>query len=183
MCSHIIQTLTDTPDLTICYYFCNSQETGNVSHEILMTIVLQIIRQHPDISSLVANKYAYQGLSSGMIQLRALLPQLLEVIGYIRVVIDGIDECPKESQKAILKEIQSICTTPTTRCKVLFSSRKEVHIHQKLSGSSQISLDGREEVNWDIRTFVKYKISKLQTSDQPLLNMIESLLVEKANGE
>lgn len=183
MCSHIIQTLTDTPGLTICYYFCNSQDTGNVCHEILMTMVLQVLRQHPDICSLVANNYVYQGLSSGMTQLRALLPQLLEVIGYFRVVVDGIDECPKESQKAILKEIQTVCTTPTTHCKVLFSSRKEVHIRQKLSGLPQISLDGRQEVDWDIRTFVKYKISKLQTSNQRLLEMVESLLVEKANGK
>ena len=183
MCSYIIQTLTNTPGLTVCYYFCSSQDTGNVCHRILTIIVLQILRQHRDICTLLANEFVYRGVSCGMAQLRILVPQLLEVIAYTRIVVDGIDECSKENQKAILKELEAVCTGPITRCKVLFSSRREVHIHKKLSEHPQISLDGRQEVDWDIQSFVKYKITKLRTSDQGLLDRIESILVERANGE
>jgi hypothetical protein len=112
-----------------------------------------------------------------------LVPQLLEIAANARFVVDGIDECSKENQKAILKELEAIYTDQTTRCKVLFSSRKEVHIYKKLSEQPQISLDGRQEVDWDIRSFVKYKMTKLRTSDQDLLDRIESILVEKANGK
>lgn len=111
------------------------------------------------------------------------MPQLLEICAYTRFVVDGIDECSKDNQKAILKELQVVCTGPTTRCKVLFSSRREVHIREKLSKQPQISLDGRHDVDWDIRSFVKYKITKLHTSDQDLLHRIESILVERANGD
>ncbi|PQE25152.1 hypothetical protein CJF31_00006017 [Rutstroemia sp. NJR-2017a BVV2] len=174
--------LKNIPGLTVCYYFCNSQDTGNVCHQILTIIVLQILSQHPDICTLIANEFVYRGASCGMAQLKILVPQLLEIITYTRIVIDGIDECSKENQKAILKELDVICTGSTTQCKVLFSSRREVHIHKKLSKQPQISLDGRQEVDQDIRSFVKYKIAKLSTSDQDLLNRIESTLVEKANG-
>jgi hypothetical protein len=183
MCSYIVQVLTNTPDLTVCYYFCNSQDTGNVCHQILAVIVLQILSQHPDICTLIANEFVYRGASCGMAQLKVLVPQLLEITPYTRIVVDGIDECSKENQKVILKEIDAICICLTTRCKILFSSRREVHIHKKLSQQPQISLDRRQEVDWDIRSFVKYKIAKLHTSDQELLNRIESILVEKANGE
>jgi hypothetical protein len=183
MCSYIVQVLTTTPGLTVCYYFCNSQDTGSVCNQILATIVLQLLSQHPDICTLIANEFVYRGASCGMAQLKILVPQLLEIISYTRIVVDGIDECSKESQKAILKELDAICTGLKIRCKVIFSSRREVHIHKKLSNQPQISLDGRQEVDWDIRAFVKYKIAKLLTSDQDLLNRIESILVEKANGE
>ena len=183
MCSYIVQTLTKSPGLTVCYYFCNSQDTGNVCHQILTTIVLQILRQHRDLCTLIANEFVYEGANCGMAQLRILVPQLLETTSYTRIVIDGIDECSQESQKTVLKELEALCKGPTTRCKVLFSSRREVHIHKKLSEHPQISLDGRQEVDWDIRSFVKYKISKLFTSNQDLLTRIETILVEKANSE
>jgi hypothetical protein len=57
-----------------------------------------------------------------------------------------------------------------------------MHIYKKLLEQPQISLDGRQEVDRDIRSFVKYKIMKFRTSNQDLLGMIESFLVEKANG-
>ncbi|PMD47183.1 hypothetical protein L207DRAFT_448755, partial [Hyaloscypha variabilis F] len=182
MCSYIVQTLTKTPGLTVCYYFCNSQDTGNVCHQILTTIVVQILRQHRDFCTFIANEFVYNGASCGMPQLRILVPQLLEITSYTRIVIDGIDECSKENQKAILKELEVLCTGSVTACKVLFSSRKEVHIYKKLSEQPRISLDGRQEVDWDIRSFLKYKITRLCTSDQDLLGRIESMLVERANG-
>ena len=180
MCSYIIRTLTDTPNLTTCYYFCNSEETDNVCLQILTIIVLQIIRQHPEVCSLIANEFAYRVVNCGMVQLRILVPQLLEVVAYTRIIIDGIDECSKDNQKMILKELQAVCAG-SSHCKVLFSSRKEVHIQGKLA-KNQISFDGRIEVNVDIRSLVKYKIAKLPTSNQKLLDRIESTLVEKANG-
>lgn len=183
MCSYIVQTLTKTPSLTVCYYFCNSQDTDNVCQQILTTFVLQILRQTPDLCTLIANEFVYKGANCVMAQLRDLVPQLLQITSHTRLIIDGIDECSKESQKAIIKELQALCGGQTTRCKVLFSSRREVHIYKKLSKQPQISLDGRQEVNSDIRSFVKYKITKLRTSDQDLLKKIETILVEKANGE
>lgn len=183
MCSYIVQTLTKTPGLTVCYYFCNSQDPGNVCHQILTTIVVQILRQHRDICTLIANEFVYNGAICGMAQLRILVPQLLEITSYTRIVIDGVDECSKENQKAILKELEVLCTGLVTPCKVLFSSRREVHIYKKLSEQPRISLDGRQEVDWDIRSFLKYKITRLCTSDQDLLGRIESVLMERANGQ
>lgn len=180
LCSYIIQTLTDTPDLTTCYYFCNNQEYDNVCLQILAVIVLQIIRQQPEICSLIANEFAYRVVNCGVAQLRILVPRLLELVAYTRIVVDGIDECSKDNQKIILKELKGVIAS-SSHCKVLFSSRKEVHIQEKLA-KNQISLDGRKEVDLDIRSLIKYKITKLPTSNQDVLDRIESTLVEKANG-
>jgi hypothetical protein len=184
VCSYIVQILKNTPSLTVCYYFCSSQDTSNVCQQILTILVLQILRQHYDICTLIANEFVYRGVSCGLAQLRVLVPQLLEIIPYARIVVDGIDGCSEGNQKSILKELEYLCTGPGTRCKVLFSSRREVPIYKRLSEQPRISLDGRQEVDWDIRSFVKYEITKLKkTFDQGLLDRIESILVERANGE
>ncbi|CZR68409.1 uncharacterized protein PAC_18308 [Phialocephala subalpina] len=134
------------------------------------------------VRTFIANEYVYRGSTCEMAQLRILVPQLLEVVGYARVIIDGIDEYSKENQKAILKELQAICAGQNSHCKIFFSSRREVHIREKLSNQPQISLDRRQEVDFDIRSFVKYKVTKLRTADQALLGRIETILIEKADG-
>jgi len=116
-------------------------------------------------------------------QLRVLIPQLLEIVPYARIIVDGLDECSIDDQKAVLKELQAICLRPIIHCKVLFSSRREVYIREKLSGNQHIVLEERGEVELDIRLFVKYKMTKLRTSNRNLLKKIESLLVERADGD
>ena len=118
-----------------------------------------------------------------MTHLRTLVPPLLQTVASTRIVIDGLDECSKEDQKVILKELRSICIGPALQCKILFSSRKEAHIRQKLLKQPHIALDSRQEVNQDIQSYLKYKVSKLDTSDQDLLSRIENTLMEKANGK
>jgi hypothetical protein len=144
---------------------------------------LQLLRFNLDLASLIANQFVYRGLPCGMVQLRELVPQLLQTTSYTRVVIDGVDECSRDDQKTILKEINALCVGPEMPSKVLYSSRKEVDIRDKLFGKPQIPLDGRHEVELDIRLYVRNKIRQLRTSDTELLNRIESILTRKANGE
>ncbi|KAF7954690.1 hypothetical protein EAE96_005809 [Botrytis aclada] len=182
ICSYIIQRLIQRPGLTTCYYYCDSRSSGNVCQQILTTVAIQLLRQHHEISTLVANEFVYRGVDCTMTQLRTLIPQLLQTVASTRIVIDGLDECSKEDQKVILKELRTICIGPALQCKVLFSSRKEAHIRQKLLKQPCITLDSRQEVNQDIQSYLKYKVSKLSTSDQDLLKRIEKTLMEKANG-
>ncbi|KAH6692826.1 hypothetical protein BKA61DRAFT_714437, partial [Leptodontidium sp. MPI-SDFR-AT-0119] len=166
----------------VCYYFCNSQESGNICCQILRTIALQLLRRNLDLASLIANQYVYLGTSCGMAQLRILLPQMLETINSARIIIDGLDECSEvETQMSILKELQRI-VGKDLRCKIMISSRREAKIAEKLSGKPQIQLDGRQEVESDIRLYVKYKVKSIETTDPDLRKKIESILVEKANG-
>jgi len=182
MCSYIIQMLSETAGLSPCYYFCTSQDAGNVSSCVLRTIALQLLRKHLDLASLIANEFVYRGTNCSMVQLKILIPQLLAIVPCTRVVVDGVDECSKEGQQAILRDLQLLCLDQTARCKILFSSRREVHIGQKLSGKPQVLLDGRIEVEKDICSYVKYNVRQLHTSDEDLLHRLESILVEKANG-
>jgi hypothetical protein len=68
-------------------------------------------------------------------------------------------------------------------CKILFSSRKEVELRERLSGRPQISLDGSHKVEMDIVSYVKAKVKQLRTSDVCLRARIESILAAKTDGE
>lgn len=182
MCSYLASVLFDTSELHTCYYFCNSHDPGHVPHQILRTICLQLLRKNLDLASLISNEYVYRGVNCGLAQLRVLVPQLIELMPRTRIIIDGLDECSLEYQRSALKELQTTCLGAEHRCKLLIASRREVAISEKLSSKPQINLDGRNEVNTDIRSFVRYKTTKLRSSNTDLLKRVESVLVEKANG-
>jgi hypothetical protein len=182
-CSYIIQSFERTAGQAVSYFFCKSQDFGNVFHQILKTIALQLLRHSPELSSLIANEFIYRGLSCGVAQLKTLIPQLLQIIPTTRIIIDGIDECSHETQKVILKNLYAVCIRPDISCKMLLSSRREVLIQKQLLDKPQILLDGRQEVDLDIRSYVMYKMMEVPTEDMDLLDRIESIMVEKANGK
>lgn len=106
---------------------------------------------------------------------------MLEVTKLPRIVIDGLDECSEESQMSVLKDLLRLLGKDVN-CKIIIASRREVKIFEKLSNKPQIKLDNREEVESDIRLYVKYHIGSIETEDSRLRQNIESILVEKANG-
>lgn len=189
MCASIIDRLEKDESLNVCYYFCNNQDDGwdNPSERILGNVALQLLKGHPDLSSLITNEFVAQGPSSGIAQLRVLVPKLLELQPYTRIIVDGIDECSKTGQKALLKELQSTCLGPTLHCKIMISSRKEPNIKTELDKKPVISLDDNGKVESDIQGYVVDKIQLLQSTfigelEPDIFQRIARLLTEKADG-
>lgn len=190
MCASILELLDKFESLNVCYYFCDNQDDGwdNPSERILGVIAIQLLRAHPELASLITNEFVSRGLSSSLAQLRVLVPKLLELHPYTRIVVDGIDECSKSAQKALLKELQSSCIGPRLHCKILISSRKEPNIKTELDKKPVIPLDENDKVESDIQRFVAYKIRLLQSTfirefEPDLFVNIARLLAEKADGK
>jgi hypothetical protein len=190
LCASIINLFGKVETLNVCYYFCNNQDDAwdNPSERILGTIAIQLLRAHQELASLITNEFVSRGLSSGLAQLRVLVPKLLELHPYTRIVIDGIDECSKSGQKTLLKELQSTCLGPRLHCKILISSRKEPNIKTELDKKPMISLDVNNKVESDIRRYVAHKIQNLQSAfiaelEPDFFENIARLLTEKADGE
>lgn len=184
MCSYIVQEVFGrrSNHTNFSYYFCDSHDFGNISTRILRTITLQLLKRNLDLASLICHEYLYTGLTCGTRELRSLILQFLQIVPSTKIVIDGLDECSYDDQKSVLKVLRGLCSEEHIDCKVMFSSRKEVHIGDKLSKKPQICLDRRDEVELDIHVYVKHKMMKLRTEDKELLDRIESILVKKANG-
>ncbi|PVH71621.1 hypothetical protein DL98DRAFT_363413, partial [Cadophora sp. DSE1049] len=160
------------------YYFCSSKDDS--CNLILRSLALQILRKHPDLASLISKEFFHKTCNAT--QIRDLLPKILATSPGARIILDGVDETTHEVQKMILRELQAVCFTNNVNCKILFSSRKEVGLARQLAKKQSIVLDGREEVNLDIQSFVSYKMEKVKTSNAALRNKIESELVKNADG-
>ncbi|KAF8865135.1 hypothetical protein BDZ45DRAFT_474377 [Acephala macrosclerotiorum] len=182
MCSFIVQELIRISTLDSCYYFCSGQDADHDYGHLLRTLALQLLRRNLDLASMISNEFVYKGISCGVKVLKTLLPRMLQVMQCTRIIVDGIDELSKESQSLVLKDLQTFCDAETSHCKIIFSSRKEVYLLENLSKKPQICLDNRAEVNSDIKLYVKSAIVALRTLDEDLLNRIEAILVNKADG-
>ena len=120
-----------------------------------------------------------------MQQLRKLLPELLDTISAIRIIIDGLDECQEKMQKPIMQELLTLCKSSDGHCKVLFSSREGVAISKILRRKPYISLkDEKKDVDTDIQLFTNRSLEELRHRfDSKCGDDIEKPVVKKANGE
>ncbi|KAH6719009.1 hypothetical protein BKA61DRAFT_629792 [Leptodontidium sp. MPI-SDFR-AT-0119] len=172
LCSYIVKHLRTRPEMHTGYYFCNDQANQDICTEVLRTLAMQFLRQDPDLSSLIANEFVYRGVNNSISQMRILLPHILESLSCSTIIIDGLDERPLETQTMILKELQHIGDTQSIPCQIA----------RKLAKRPHIQLDGRCEVGWDIRSYPRHRIRELQSTDQSLLERLETGTVEKSNG-
>ncbi|KAH6710613.1 hypothetical protein BKA61DRAFT_612024 [Leptodontidium sp. MPI-SDFR-AT-0119] len=180
MSSYIVGRLLETEAIDTLYYFCTSQDIHDSCNLVLRTFALQLLRQHPDLASLISNEFFHK--TCGLVQLRALLPKMLAASCSTRIILDGVDETSKEAQKLLLKELQTVCLANNPNCKILFSSRREVSLAKQLARKPCVVLDGRAEVNLDIKSFIKYKMQKVKTSNPELRESIELELIKNAGG-
>jgi ankyrin repeat domain-containing protein 50 len=131
---------------------------------------------------------------------KADIPSLIAVLRLLAVadelhdlfiVVDALDECPKDEGKERRNELLDLITEikswPTSNIHLLVTSRREPDIKEKLAPlltAPAISLEG-SEVGEDIEKHVKNQLAtdpKLKGWSDDLKAHIERTLVEKANG-
>lgn len=133
MCSFVIQELIQISTLDSCYYFCGGQDADHDYGCLLRTLALQLLRRNLDLASIISNEFVYKGTSCNVKVLKTLVPRMLQTMPCTRIIIDGIDELARESQTLVLKDLQTFCDAVNSHCKIIFSSRKEVYLVEKLS--------------------------------------------------
>jgi hypothetical protein len=182
ICSYVIEKLLETPGIATCYYFCTSQEKAGIPTRILRIIGMQLLRQNPDLATLISNEFVYKGMSCTSSQMRVLIPKLLEITGSTRIIIDGLDECSSQDQRLVLEQLQTLCQRTSYRCKIIFASRRELLISRELYKMPNITLGRHFNLDSDIHDYVRSKMAELPTENQALLERIEMVLVEKSDG-
>jgi hypothetical protein len=186
--SHVIQHLRETPDFTTVFFFCNSHtDRADLCSQILRTLILELLRSQPHLTSHIFEHYARQGRTPSLGQIKKLLPDLLSAVSSVRIVIDGLDECQEKDQKAILTELLSAVRTSTSPCKIFVSSRAETFISKALQKRPTISLTEkaeRQKVNEDIQEYVRHSLMALrETFLSTLVDDVERTVVRKAQGK
>jgi hypothetical protein len=128
--------------------------------------------------------------------LLGLLPELLQSLGSVRLVIDGIDEWDEREQKETLQDLMQLLSTDPSlcMCKILLASRDTLEISRSLrkkKATVSISLsDGDEDtaIGRSIEHFVDSKLLDLPDHfddldlDASVLAQVKRTLLEKSNG-
>ena len=118
-----------------------------------------------------------------------LLVSLLESHQTSVLILDALDECPKESRTFIIKDLLSIIAKANARIKVFISSRHSLDIENRLQDLPHVCIEATDNAD-DIENYVKTELT-LRVEDGRLLEgmvsvglraKIEETLIAGANG-
>ena len=105
------------------------------------------------------------------------------------LVLDGLDECSKESRNFILKDLLFLIAKSNAPVKVFISSRHSLDIENRLRNLPHVCIEATDNAD-DIENYVKTELTE-RIEDGRLLEgnvsedlraNIESVLIAGANG-
>jgi Cdc6-like AAA superfamily ATPase len=154
--SSVIENLSKKcpPDSVVAYHYCqcNRDVTQNPA-SILRSIFCQLLSGIQDLSiiskqqfyqTLVSNLSKQQGPPTNFKTLITLLIDISKFYHKITIVIDGLDECKRESRPPLLDFITSV--ERLTNARILVLSRPEIDIINRLHSFPTVSLED-EHIN------------------------------------
>lgn len=197
LCSSLVQ-YAKAKGISVFFYFC-SYLTNSIecSSRLLRTLASQIIQSHHDLAFHVYQKYAQSYPVPSRRALLVLLPELLQGLGSVRFVVDGIDEWKEHEQREALQDLTKMLSTdPSCNCKLIIASRDTLEISRSIrkkknNAFESISLSDNDEcvaIDRSIEHFVNKYLSNLPDHfddldpDASELARIKHTLINKSNG-
>jgi hypothetical protein len=198
ICSALVQH-AEANDFHVFYYFCSflgSHSDG--PSRLLRSLISQVIQKHQDLAIYVHDVYFKYHPVPTKKALLTLLPELLQGLGSVRLVVDGVDEWLSRDQKDLLKDLSQIISTDQTShiCKIMIASRETIDLSRSLrkkdKSSMTISLSNDDEglaVTCSIANFINNKLSDLPDHfveldpDASIMVHVKKTLLEKSHGK
>lgn len=173
------------PKPKVCYYCCRDDETGHVIH-IFSALILALLEQLCGLKKDFLKWYQKNQNSGNLVPAtdKRKLQEFLEmVLGSldrpIFLVIDGLDECDRESRTSLLEMLRNV-SHKNPRLKTLLSSRPEEEILEQLRGTAKINLvsDAKRD-----GVIVEYTVEKqLSHLSKDVQGLITDKLSRSAQG-
>ena len=186
ICSKIINYINENPPLVVIFYFCKSFSISRrLSTEVLRAFAAQLLVANTDIAPYILDTFANQGRQPTKKSLGIIFERLLISLASVRIVFDGIDECPQADQDEVMDDILRIRGSPPGSCKILFSSRRVATLSRQLQAKPALRLeDHTESVHSMIAHFVRSRLESLRERfSANLIDELECQLLAKAKGK
>jgi ankyrin repeat protein len=157
-------------------YFCkNEDDKRNTAVAILRGLIFQLLRYQPLLYGYILPTFALQKESLFADASFDSLWKIFEtmtcdpILGTIYCVLDGLDECDKESLKVLLNRFRrhfspTVDEAPTRQLNLVVTCRGYPEfIAESLSRFSRRCLDSqaKDEVNQDVNRFIEAKVGQL----------------------
>ncbi|KXJ88104.1 hypothetical protein Micbo1qcDRAFT_151143 [Microdochium bolleyi] len=187
--------------LPVVRHFCNHSFATSLTYDnIMQQLVLQLIRNDVELISFVYETMVLGRKTPSKATLQKLILDIVSVssrlssqIDYMWIVIDGIDECRDDHQKAIINLLGLITSkaakSNTSTIKVMISSRHTSTLAHLLKKSHIMSLGSRSgSVDHAIGAYVTTRLHPVYErlgefgSTQADIEAIETSIVRKSDG-
>ncbi|KAH8663858.1 hypothetical protein BGZ61DRAFT_431827 [Ilyonectria robusta] len=193
------KSMIDKP-LVVSHFCTYSYEESMDYDKILRSLLLQLIRSNPDLISYVHDHLIRQRKSAKSKVLEELLRDVVKsssaapsATKYIHVILDGLDECEKDTQPRVIKVLEQLVSAASlsgsTVCKVLLSGRLSPAIAKRSRHNLTVSLT--DETKSVQKAIEGYALRRLDASKTELLQMqvteddmnaLALKIAKKANG-
>lgn len=186
VCSKIIEHIQDHTNMVVVYYFCSQlRSSRTLANEILRNLATQLLAANIALAPYILETFANNGLRPAKRSLGIILGKLISSLPLVRVIVDGLDECPEDDQCEIMEDLLKIRGPKPESCKIIISSRNIRSISKMLRAKVIVRLeDYPENVNNTIASFVKSRLSTLSQNFTPgLVDDLGQQIIAKANGQ
>jgi hypothetical protein len=184
LASFLVQHLQSHKETTVLYFFCALNSSRITCAEVLRTMAFQALQQNPDLASLVHQAYLQKVSTRSTPKMKGMLKEIFAVAKSVHIVIDGVDECERTTQKEVLKALADIQRTSKDLVKILISSRLEGQILEPLPTKAHFSLNG--QTDGAIELFVALKLKEIQEwfpdINEAVLGRIKKRMLHMAQG-
>ena len=185
--TEMLQPMIDSANGVLLYYFCSNRDKNrNTAVTIMRGIIHQWLTFHPHLAQHLKNHFegseSTKYTISSFVSLWRLFLTLLHQSRSCQVVcvLDGLDECEKESLKLLLNALGDYSSkyddAQISNLKLILLSRPQPSLlENKLGQSHRIRLDDSEtEVGKDVEKYIYAKVAELESEQ----NLSETMLFE-----
>jgi hypothetical protein len=150
------------------YYYCRSDDSTTLSYlAILKGLLLQQTQWYPNLVSYFHEQR--QQKSEPVLSLESTARQLFETVawesGRQYIILDGLDECPKEVRRMIISFLTSLTTSidakEPSKVRLLVISQAESDIRKSLERAQEFEIKADDNAQ-DIEIFVQAWMMRLR---------------------
>ncbi|KAM5476154.1 hypothetical protein MauCBS54593_000839 [Microsporum audouinii] len=196
--TQVLQPVVDAAGNVLLYYFCSNRDKNrNTALTIMRGILHQWIDLHPylakDIKSSFEGTETTKYTISSFVSLWRVFLTLLQqsTSSQVVCVLDGLDECEKESLRQLLDAVRNYLSKSGGKARprlklIIFSRPQPAILESKLSQYQRIQLDASDiEISHDIERYVFAKVAELaseQNLSKRIVAQIQQALLAGADG-
>lgn len=185
ICSKLIEHIQEKTNIvTIFYFFSHNQTFPKHATEVLRSFATQLLAASAGLAPYILETFANSGQRATKRNLAIIIEKMIASLQNIRIVVDGLDECPQDEQDEVIEDLLRIRGPVPGACKVLLSSRKHRNISKLLQSQPTFRLDDNaENINATIASFVQPRLQYLrQAFSSEIIDELGRQLLAKANG-
>jgi hypothetical protein len=152
------------PHFALCYYYCDYSDVKSLdASTVIGTLIRQLLEKidiPEDLEAQILSVYDGVTAYPPLHDLLDIFEKSPKLFSTCLVVVDGIDELPRESQFTMVGAIKSTMNIDKTLIKTLVSSRSEENdIRRALLGPDFYSVEiSTDNISNDIRVFINDEV-------------------------